>query len=226
LSAVVDTPVVAIDGPTASGKGTVARQVAERLGFHYLDSGALYRMVALAVLRARMEADDEARLHEFVSTLHFDFRPEGAWLDGEYVEEAIREETCGNLASRLSAIPGLRAALLQQQHDFRTPPGLVAEGRDMGSVVFPDACLKIFFTASPEIRAQRRYKQLIEKGMCVSLEAILQELKQRDERDRRRAVSPLQKGPDALLLDTSALSIKQAVVQVLEWFDTACPGKS
>jgi 3-phosphoshikimate 1-carboxyvinyltransferase len=208
-------PVIAIDGPSASGKGTVAQRVAEALGFHYLDSGALYRLLALAAIRCGVALDNEAALAELA--LKIDIRFEGAdiWLDGSKVGDELRTEQSGNAASKVAALPKVRAALLDKQKAFRQAPGLVADGRDMASVVFPDAVTKVFLTASAEARADRRYKQLMEKGISVNIVDLLQEIRQRDERDSQRSVAPLQQAPGASLLDTTALNIEQAVSVVL-----------
>lgn len=208
-------PVIAIDGPSASGKGTVAQLAAQQLGFHYLDSGALYRLVALAAQRAGVPFDDEARLAGIAGHLDVRFENGDIFLVNDRVSDAIRSEECGNGASKIAALPLVRQALLERQRAFRQAPGLVADGRDMGSVVFPDAAAKIFLTASAEVRAERRYKQLMEKGMCAILENILQDIEQRDERDSARSVAPLQKCVDASLLDTSALTIAEAVAEVV-----------
>lgn len=211
-------PVIAIDGPSASGKGTVAQMVADRLGFHYLDSGALYRLLALAATRHGVSLDDEGGLAFLAASLDIRFENGDAWLDGEAVGDAIRTEACGNGASRIAAYPAVRAALLDLQRAFRKAPGVVADGRDMGSVVFPDAELKLFLTASAEVRAERRVKQLIEKGMDANIEQILHDIRLRDERDSARSIAPLQKCEDAGLLDTSAMTIAEAVADVLERF--------
>lgn len=215
-------PVIAIDGPSASGKGTVAQLVAEKLGFHYLDSGALYRLLALAAASRGVPYDGEEALARLAGELDIRFEQGEIWLDGERVGDAIRTEECGNGASQVAAYPRVRAALLDLQRAFRKAPGLVADGRDMGSVVFPDAVLKIFLTASAEVRADRRYKQLIEKGMSANIQQILQDIRQRDERDSARSVAPLQKCADASLLDTSALTIAEAVGEVLARFQQVC----
>ncbi len=214
-------PVITIDGPSASGKGTVARLVAEALGFHYLDSGALYRLVALRALQEKISIDDERQLAEIARLINFSFKNSLVWLDGQSVDDVIRTESCGEFASRIAHFPALRAALLQRQRDFRKFPGLVTDGRDMGSVVFPDAILKIYLTASVEERARRRYKQLKEKEISASMPDLLQMLRDRDQRDSSRALSPLQQYADAQLLDTSDLSINQAVKQVLGSYATA-----
>ena len=209
-------PVVTIDGPSASGKGTVAAKVAAALGYHYLDSGALYRLVALSAVRAGVPWDDVPRLTAIAEALPVRFDGHGVWLDGEDVTAAIREEICSSGASQVAALPAVRAALLDRQRDFRHGPGLVAEGRDMGSVVFPDAKLKIFLTASVEARAQRRHKQLIEKGSTATLESLLKDLTLRDQRDTSRRVAPLQHQPDAVALDTTGMSVTEAVSFVLD----------
>lgn len=217
-----ETPVIAIDGPSASGKGTVAQRVAQELGFHYLDSGALYRLLALAASRQGVTLDDEEELARVAEGLEIRFEGSEIWLDDKPVGDAIRTEECGNNASRIAAYPRVRAALLDLQRAFRKAPGLVADGRDMGSVVFPDAQLKIFLTASAEVRADRRYKQLMEKGMCGNVVDILHDIRQRDERDSARRVAPLQKCADASLLDTSSLTIEEAVGEVLDQFKQVC----
>lgn len=209
------TPVITIDGPSASGKGTVARLVAEALGFHYLDSGALYRLVALRAAQEKISVDDEKQLAEIARQINFSFEDSLVWLDGQNIDDAIRTESCGEFASRIAHFPALRAALLQRQRDFCQLPGLVTDGRDMGSVVFPDATLKIYLTASVEERASRRYKQLKEKGISASMPDLLKMLRERDQRDSSRALSPMQQYADTQLLDTSDLSINQAVKQVL-----------
>ena len=216
-----DIPVITIDGPSASGKGTVAQLVARQLGFHYLDSGALYRVLALAATRRGVPLDDEAALARLASGLDIRFEDGNIWLDGVEVNDAVRSEECGNNASRIAALPQVREALLGLQRAFRKAPGLVCDGRDMGSVVFPDAATKIFLTASAEVRADRRYKQLMEKGMCANLLQILQDIRQRDARDSARSVAPLQQCADASLLDTSSLTIDQSVAEVMARFQTS-----
>ncbi len=208
-------PVIAIDGPSASGKGTVAQRIAAQLGYHFLDSGALYRLLGLAAAQRGIALDAESQLADLVQRIDIRFEGESIWLDGVLVGDELRTEQCGAAASRVAALPGVRAALLNKQHAFRRVPGLVADGRDMASVVFPDAALKIFLTASAEARAERRYKQLKEKGMDVNIAALLQDIQARDERDTQRSVAPLQQAPGASLLDTTALSIEQAVQEVL-----------
>jgi 3-phosphoshikimate 1-carboxyvinyltransferase len=211
-------PVIAIDGPSASGKGTVAARVAAALGFAYLDSGALYRLTAFAAQRAGVDWSDESGVATIAATLDVEFSESNILLGGELVGDAIRTEDISSGASQVAALPAVREALLFRQRGFNTAPGLVGDGRDMGSVVFPQAPLKIFLTASPEVRAERRYKQLIEKGLSANLPDLLLDLKQRDERDSRRSVAPLRQEADAKLLDTTALTIDQAVNQVLVWF--------
>ena len=213
-------PVIAIDGPSASGKGTVAQRVAEKLGFHYLDSGALYRLVALAALKAGVSWEDEAGLGELAGRLDVRFEKGDIILSNEAVTDAIRTEECSRGASTVAKWPAVRAALLARQRAFRAVPGLVADGRDMGSVVFPDAQVKIFLTASPEVRAERRYKQLMDKGMSANIPTLLQDIRERDERDSQRSAAPLQQCADASLLDTSALSIDQAVDAVLKRYQS------
>jgi cytidylate kinase len=211
-------PVIAIDGPSGSGKGTVAELAARELGFHYLDSGAIYRAAALAARKVGVAWSDEAGLARLAEQLPLRFEAGDIWLGDECVTEDIRSEACGNDASKIAALPALRLALLARQRAFRQPPGLVADGRDMGSVVFPDAGLKIFLTASQQARAERRTKQLIQKGIDVNMKDILQDLQQRDARDSSRVSAPLQMSKDAVLLDTSDLSIDAAVGQVLQWY--------
>jgi cytidylate kinase len=217
-------PVIAIDGPSASGKGTVAARVARDLSFHYLDSGAIYRVTAYAAQQAGIGLEDEMALADLARSLDLRFTGGEVYLDGRPVGDAIRTEEAGRAASRIAALPALRAALLERQRAFRQAPGLVTDGRDMGSTVFPDATLKIFLTATAEERAQRRYKQLIEKGFSASLPALLQDLRERDVRDAARSAAPLQQTADAKLLDTTHLSIDQAVNQVLTWYRGVATG--
>src|SRR6187455_667563 len=208
-------PVIAIDGPSASGKGTVAQRVAGKLGFHYLDSGALYRLVALAAIRSGVDLGDETALSEVTAHLDVVFEDSEIRLGNEDVSDAIRAEACSNAASRIAAYPQVRQALLARQRAFRRCPGLVADGRDMGSVVFPDAVAKIFLTASAETRAERRHKQLMEKGVDANIATLLEDIRERDRRDSNRAVAPLQVGAGTFLLDTTSLNIEQAVESVL-----------
>jgi 3-phosphoshikimate 1-carboxyvinyltransferase len=216
-------PVLTVDGPTASGKGTLGSMLAERLGYHHLDSGALYRATALAALRAGVPADDEPGLAAIARRLPLRFVQQRALLDGEDVTDALRDETVGNLASRISAWPAVRRALVELQHAFRALPGLVADGRDMGTVIFPDAELKVFLVASAATRAERRHKQLISKGISANLNDLRADLEARDARDMNRSVAPLKPAPGARLLDNSALSIDASVEQVLEWWQQGRP---
>jgi cytidylate kinase len=211
-------PIITIDGPSASGKGTVAARVAAALGWHLLDSGALYRLTALAALRRKVILDDEAAVASVAAALDVAFLEGRILLDGDDAAEDIRAEQVGESASRVAALPAVRAALMQRQRDFAKAPGLVADGRDMGSVVFPTAQLKVFLTASSEERAARRYKQLIAKGESVNILQIKQDIEQRDARDSARSVAPLRQEPDALLLDTTTLSVDAAVQMVLAWW--------
>ena len=210
-------PVIAIDGPSASGKGTVAARVAAALGWHYLDSGALYRLTALAARRAGVAWDDEVRVAAIASGLDVEFGENSIRLSGAEAGEDIRQEEISSGASQVAALPAVRAALLFRQRVFRQAPGLVADGRDMASLVFPDAQTKVFLTASVEVRAERRYKQLIEKGITASIPPLLLDLRERDERDSQRSVAPLQQNKEAKLLDTTDLTIEEAVAQVLVW---------
>ena len=213
-----EIPVIAIDGPTASGKGTIAQRVADVLGFHYLDSGALYRLAALAALEAGASLDDEAGLAAVAAKLAPRFAGSSIFLGGREVSSAIRAEAVGVAASKIAVYPAVRQALFDLQRDFCRQPGLVADGRDMASVVFPTARLKVFLTASPEARAERRHKQLMEKGIATKIEHLAQDLRERDERDMLRAAAPLAPAQGAKLLDSSALSIDEVVAQVLQWY--------
>ncbi|MEJ2516102.1 MAG: (d)CMP kinase [Gammaproteobacteria bacterium] len=222
-------PVLAIDGPSGSGKGTVARQAARRLGWHLLDSGALYRLVALAAGRAGVPLDDEAGLARLASGLPVRFGPgeEEVWLGDEEVSGEIRTESCGDRASRVAALPAVRHALVGLQRGFARPPGLVADGRDMGTVIFPEAQVKVFLTASAEERARRRYKQLKEKGFDVNLADLFREVTARDRRDADRTVSPLRPADDAVVIDSTDLSAEQVVDRVLSEVDRRTgPGSS
>lgn len=213
-----NVPVITIDGPTASGKGTVASRVADRLGFHLLDSGALYRLTALQALRGALPLSDEKGIAKLAQQLPARFRDDVIYLADEDVSHAIRAEEVGNMASKIAALPSVRQALFDLQLGFRQAPGLVADGRDMGTVIFPTAKLKVFLTASAEARAQRRYKQLIDKGFSANMNDLLADLRARDERDTHRAVAPLVAAADAHILDTSAMGVDQAVEQVLTWY--------
>lgn len=211
-------PVIAIDGPSASGKGTVAQKVAGVLGFHYLDSGSLYRLVGLVARRAGISLDDEVLLAGVAAGLAVSFVGEQILIDKQDVTDDIRTEESGHAASAVAVHPQVRVALLERQRAFRQAPGLVADGRDMGSVVFPDAALKVFLTATVEERAMRRYKQLKQKGIVATLDPLLQDLRERDARDSSRSAAPLRQGSDARLLDTTAMSVAEAVERVLAWY--------
>jgi cytidylate kinase len=209
--------VLTIDGPTASGKGTIAQRVAQALGWHYLDSGALYRLTALAAARAGVALDDADGLAAVAAALPVGFGADGRIrLGTEDVTDAIRAEAVGNGASRLAVHPEVRSALLGLQRGFRRPPGLVADGRDMGTVVFPDAPLKVFLTASAESRAARRHKQLIDKGISASISSLLQDLRERDARDASRAVAPLAPAEGAFVLDSTSLDVDRTAGAVLD----------
>ncbi len=235
-------PVLTIDGPTASGKGTVARAVASALGFHLLDSGAIYRAFALAALNRRTNTNEIRQLEEIAKALSLEFRGESVWLDGMDATDSIRAETVGMMASKLSAIPEVRAALLTRQRDFAQAPGLVADGRDMGTIVFPDAALKIFLTTPSEVRAERRHgqlqkhsaqtkpktlpnsaaKRLIDKGNSAiitdsleSFASVLEKIQQRDAQDKNRAIAPLKPAQDAIVIDNAAHGPKQTIDAVL-----------
>ena len=220
VNATATVPVVTIDGPGGSGKGTVSQLLAARLAWHYLDSGALYRAVGLAAQEKEVRFDDAAALAHLARVADIRFEPQAGgqparvWLDGRDVSDVLRTEETGCLASRVAQFPAVREALLDKQRDFRRQPGLVADGRDMGTTVFPEAILKVFLTASPEVRAERRYKQLKEKGLDVILSRLLGEIRERDARDAARQASPLRPAADAELLDTSSLSIAQAVEMI------------
>jgi len=218
-------PVICIDGPTASGKGTVAAAVAQRLGYRFLDSGAMYRITALAALRAGLAIDTahEPRIAALAQTLPVRFEGGRVWLDSDDVTEAIRTEEAGMNASRVSALPAVRTALVELQHSFQRLPGLVADGRDMGTVIFPEAALKVYLTASAACRAERRYKQLISKGFSANIDDLRADLEARDARDSSRSVAPLKPAQDALVLDNSDLTIEQAVEQVLAWWQERQP---
>ncbi|NJN48112.1 MAG: (d)CMP kinase [Candidatus Competibacteraceae bacterium] len=206
-------PVIAVDGPGGVGKGTLCRALATQFGWHFLDSGALYRLTALAALQQHLSLDDELQVSALARNLDVRFSTatddQRVFLADEDVSELIRSETCGSAASIVAAMPAVRTALLQRQRDFRRLPGLVADGRDMGTVVFPDAPVKIFLTANPESCAIRRHKQLKEKGIDVSLADLIDDIAERNQRDSQRSVAPLRPAVDALLLDTSELSIAQ-----------------
>jgi cytidylate kinase len=210
-----DVPVIAIDGPAASGKGTVAKRVADALGFHYLDSGALYRLIALKALRSGIDPDRAEALEAVARSLDCGFASDRLWLEGDDVTDAVRDEAVSAAASRVAVHPAVRRVLLDRQRAFRRPPGLVAEGRDMATVVFTDARIKVFVTASPEERAARRHRQLAEKGIDVNIQSLLRDIRDRDARDGERAAAPLKPAADATILDTTNMSIDAAVAAVL-----------
>jgi cytidylate kinase len=213
-------PVITVDGPSGAGKGTVAKLLAEQLKFKILDSGALYRLTGLLVNRAGNGFDNQAQAAELASSMQVEFTADGVILNGEDVSLAIRTESAGNDASKVAAMPAVRAALLDWQKAFAKMPGLIADGRDMGTTVFPQAPLKIFLTASAEERAQRRHKQLNEKGISSNIAALAAEIAERDERDRTRASSPLVPADDAIVIDSTSLSIDEVVEQILTlWSD-------
>jgi len=211
-----NAPVIAIDGPSASGKGTIASRVAGILGFHYLESGALYRLVALIALREGLE--EEGAIARAAEAMDVSFLGEEIFLEDQEVSLQVRHEQVGTRASEVARMPAVRTALLKRQRAFRRPPGLVADGRDMATVVFPGADLKIFLTARPEIRAERRYKQLIDKGIAANLSSLSRDLEERDARDRNRPVAPLVPASDSQVLDSSALSIDEVVGRIVGWF--------
>ena len=215
---VVEPPVIAVDGPAASGKGTIAQGVARALAFHYLDSGSLYRLVALTALRTGIALDDAPRLAESAAAMGATFAAERIFLDDADVTAALRTPEVSAAASTVAVFPEVRKALLARQRAFRRPPGLVADGRDMGTVVFPDASLKVYVTASAEERARRRYKQLIEKGNSVTIDGLLRDIRERDARDRTRPAAPLRPAVDAIILDTTGMSIDASIAFVLERF--------
>lgn len=218
VSSAQSVPVIAIDGPTASGKGTVAQQVARELGFACLDSGALYRIVGLLALERGIDLDDAAGLAALATNLRPVFQGGQVLLEGRDITAQIRREDVGRAASHVAALGPLRKALLALQRAQRRPPGLVADGRDMGTVVFPDACLKIYLQADVRVRAERRLKQLMEKGYSANLSDLLQTLQERDRRDQTRDCSPLVAAEDAKVLDSTALTVEEVVAQVLQWF--------
>lgn len=212
-------PVISIDGPAASGKGTIAQGVAAALGYRYLDSGSLYRLVALVATREKVATDDEPRLAALADGLDLSFGDGRIFVSGQDVTDAIRAEAISAVASKVAVLPRVRTALLSRQRAFRAPPGLVAEGRDMGTVVFPDARLKIYLTASAEARANRRYKQLIDKGNSITIQGLLRDIRERDERDSARAEAPLKIAADAIVLDTTDMTADAAIACVLQQYE-------
>ena len=219
-------PVITVDGPAASGKGTIAAGVALTLRFHQLDSGSLYRLVALAALDAGVASDDEPKLAAIAERLDVTFADRRIALEGKDVTDRIRREDMSAAASRVAVHPAVRTALIGRQRAFRRPPGLVADGRDMGTVVFPDATLKVFLTASQQARAERRYKQLIEKGISSTIESLLRDIRERDARDAGRAVAPLAAAADAVILDTTGMTIAAAVQFVLDRYRALRPASN
>ncbi len=220
VTPILPAPVVAIDGPSGSGKGTIALRLATLLGFQVLDSGSLYRLLALAAQQHGVALDNESALDVLARHLDVQFQQGGAGdaviiLEGEDVTDEIRTEEMGRAASIVAALPAVRSALLERQYAFREAPGLVADGRDMGTVVFPDACLKIFLTASAEARAERRYKQLLEKGFSASLPALIEDIRARDNRDINRPIAPLKAADDAIVLDSTQLGIDAVMERVM-----------
>jgi cytidylate kinase len=213
-----EVPVIAVDGPSGTGKGTLCVRLADWLGWHLLDSGALYRVLALAALEAGAGTDNEDALAALAREVDVEFQrgDDGirVLLNGEDVSARLRTEECGSAASRIAALPAVRAALVERQRAYRRPPGLIADGRDMGTVIFPDAPLKLFLTANPEERARRRYKQLIEQGISVNLDRLSAEIAERDDRDSKRVASPLKPATDAILLDTTELGIDEVMTKV------------
>ena len=212
-------PVIAVDGPGGSGKGTITTRLARHLGWHFLDSGALYRLTALVVMKRQAPLDDESMLGEIAANLDIRFETNGAnvitWLEGENVSDRLRSEETGVMASKIAVIPAVRKALTSRQRRFRQAPGLVADGRDMGTVIFPDADIKIFLTASAEIRAQRRYKQLKDKGESVNLTRLFKEIKARDLRDQSRSIAPLRPAENAVIIDSTELSIDEVFNKIV-----------
>lgn len=233
MSTMANAPIITIDGPSGSGKGTIARRVARQLGFHLLDSGALYRLLGLQMIRRELDpaALSDQQLEQQAQDMPVEFRPNAAGnidilLDNQMVNDQLRTEQAGEMASQLAAIPAVRRGLLQRQRDFCQFPGLVADGRDMGTVVFPEAILKIYLDANPEARAQRRRKQLIEKGENVSIAILLQDLRRRDQRDRNRKHAPLMPADDAVTIDSTSLGIADVVSMVMDLALKRLPGDS
>ncbi len=218
------TPVITVDGPSGAGKGTLCMLLAEKLGFQLLDSGAIYRVLALAAIHHGVDTESEEALVPLATHLDVQFIAEGdlvkVILEGEDVSAELRKEETGAVASKVAALPRVREALLRRQRSFRTEPGLVADGRDMGTVVFPEAEVKIFLDATAEERANRRFNQLQDKGLSVKFGHLLRDIQQRDERDRNRAVAPLRPADDALVLDSTLLSIEEVVAQALQYIES------
>ncbi|MCJ7815645.1 MAG: (d)CMP kinase [Xanthomonadales bacterium] len=216
-------PVITVDGPGGSGKGTIAMRLAGKLGWHFLDSGALYRLVAVAAIDRGIGADEEAALGQVAENLdvNFGISNDGmvVLLDGNYITGRLRSEAVSVFSSQIATFPVVRRALVHRQRAFRKPPGLVADGRDMGTVIFPDAILKIFLTATAEARAERRYKQLKEKGESVNLTRLFQDIKMRDERDSTRAIAPLRPAEDAHVIDSTKLSINEVLQEIQDLLD-------
>lgn len=213
-------PVITIDGPSGSGKGTIARLLAKKLQWHYLESGALYRVLAFAAIQEGISPEEYQRLALLATKLGVRFQSDDSnkvYLDHHDVTAVIHSESCGNLASQIAAIPDVRSALLERQRLFKTLPGLVTDGRDMGTVVFPDANVKFYLTASCEMRAKRRYMQLKEQGINVSLESIFDELVKRDSRDQNRVIAPLKPAEDAILIDSTVMDVNQTLEHVVQW---------
>lgn len=215
MQGISDVPVITIDGPSASGKGTVATLLAQELGWYALDSGALYRLTALDCMKRQVDLDDEAMVAAVAQALSVKFLPEGVFLHGEDVTDSIQSEQVGAIASKIAVYPQLRAMLLQSQRNCRRAPGLVADGRDMGTMVFPDADMKIFLVADVQKRAERRYKQLMGKGFSVKINSLIADLEARDQRDVNRDIAPLKPASDAIIVDSSDLDIEETLAVVL-----------